>query len=115
MPFELTDVQRDIQKAAREFAEKEFDLDLALGLEREGRFPESIFKKACQLGFVGINYPEQYGGQSFGLLENILVAEAFCRKDSGMGISINLADKASEMILRHGNENQKRQFLIPVT
>jgi alkylation response protein AidB-like acyl-CoA dehydrogenase len=113
--FELTDTQKDIQKAAREFAEKEFDLDLALELEKEGRFPKSIFEKACQLGFVGINYPEQYGGQSFGIFENVLVTEEFCRKDSGIGISISLADIASGIILRYGDERQKKSFLMPVT
>jgi len=112
---ELTNIQRDIQKAAREFAEKEFDLDLALELERDGRFPKSIFEKACQLGFIGIDYPEEYGGQSFGLFENILVIEEFCRKDSGIGIALSLSDIASIIILKHGDESQKKNFLIPVT
>jgi alkylation response protein AidB-like acyl-CoA dehydrogenase len=115
MRFELTDTQRDIQKAAREFAEKEFDLDLALELEKEGKFPKSIFEKACHLGFIGIDYPEQYGGQSFGLFENVLVIEEFTRKDSGIGISLCLADIASSIILKHGDESQKKNFLIPVT
>jgi len=113
--FELTDIQKDIQKAAREFAEKEFDPDLALGLEKEERFPKSIFEKACQLGFIGIDYPEQYGGQSFSLFENVLVIEEFTRKDSGIGISLSLADIASSIILEHGDESQKKNFLIPVT
>ena len=115
MRFELTDIQKDIQKAAREFAEKEFDPDLALGLEKEERFPKSIFEKACQLGFIGIDYPEQYGGQSFSLFENVLVIEEFTRKDSGIGISLSLADIASSIILEHGDESQKKNFLIPVT
>ena len=115
MRFELTDTQRDIKKAVREFAEKEFNTDLALELEKEGRFPRSIFEKACQLGFIGIDYPEQYGGQSFGLFENVLVIEEFTRKDSGIGISLSLADIASSIIIKHGDESQKRRFLIPVT
>jgi alkylation response protein AidB-like acyl-CoA dehydrogenase len=113
--FELTHTQRDIQKAAREFAEKEFDLDLALELEKEGRFPKPIFEKACQLGFIGIDYPEQYGGQSFGLFENVLVVEEFTRKDSGIGISLSMADMGSSIILKHGDESQKMNFLVPVT
>jgi len=113
--FELTDTQKDIQKAAREFAEKEFDSDLALELEKEERFPKPIFEKACQLGFIGIDYPEQYGGQSFGLFENVLVIEEFTRKDSGIGISLSLADIGSSIILKHGDEGQKKKFLIPVT
>ncbi len=114
MRFELTETQRDIQKAARGFAEKEFDSDLALELEKEGRFPKSIFEKACGLGFIGIDYPEQYGGQSFGLFENVLVIEEFTRKDSGIGISLSLVDMASSIVLKHGDESQKKKLLIPV-
>ncbi len=115
MQFELTDTQWDIKKAAKEFAEKEFELDLALELEKEGRFPKSVFEKACQLGFIGIDYPEQYGGQSFGLFENILVIEEFTRKDSGIGIALSLADIGSSIIVKHGDESQKKKFLVPVT
>jgi len=112
--FELTDTQKDIQKAAREFAEKEFDPDLALELDGEGKFPRALFEKACRLGFVGIDYPEEYGGQSLGLFESVLVTEEFCKKDSGIGASISLADMASGIILRYGSEAQKKSLLIPV-
>lgn len=115
MRFELTDTQKDIQKAVREFAEKEFDLDLALELEKEGKFPRAIFEKACKLGFIGIDYPEEYGGQSFGLFENVLIIEEFARKDSGIGTSLSLADIGSSIIIKHADESQKRRFLIPVT
>ena len=52
MNFELSDEQKDIQKAAKWFAQGEFDPDLALELDQAGKFPESIWKKAAQLGFV---------------------------------------------------------------
>jgi alkylation response protein AidB-like acyl-CoA dehydrogenase len=112
---ELNEIQRDIQKAAKEFAEKEFDPSLAQELDRERRFPETIFERACRLGFVGINYPEIYGGQSLGLFENVLVTEEFCRRDSGIGIAISMADMASCVILRYGTEEQRKQFIPPVT
>lgn len=115
MQFELTDIQEDMQKAARKFAEKDFDSDLALELDREGKFPKSLFEKACQLGFVGIDYPEEFGGQALGMLDSVLVTEEFCKKDSGIGASIGLGDLASGMIIRHGSEGQKKSFLVPVT
>ena len=115
MQFELTDIQEDMQKAARKFAEKDFDSDLALELDREGKFPKSLFEKACQLGFVGIDYPEEFGGQALGLLDSVLVTEEFCKKDSGIGTSIGLGDLASGMMMRHGSEGQKKSYLVPVT
>jgi alkylation response protein AidB-like acyl-CoA dehydrogenase len=114
MEFGLTNTQRDIQKGARKFAEKEFDSKIGRDLDKDGKFPKSIFEKACRLGWVGIEYPEEYGGQSFGLFEKVLVIEEFCRRDSGIGISISLADMASGIILRHGDEQQKKRFLIPL-
>jgi len=115
MDFELSDEQRDIQRAAREFAEGEFDKDLAIELETKHEFPWTIFKKAAPLGFIGIHYPEEYGGQGLGILENGLIVEEFCRKDSGIGVALSLADFGSELILRFGTHEQRKKFLTPIT
>jgi alkylation response protein AidB-like acyl-CoA dehydrogenase len=115
MDFRLTKDQEAIQKAAREFAKGEFDKEIALEHERTHTFPRSIWKKACELGFLGIHFPEKYGGQDYGIFENALVVEEFCRQDSGIGIAVSLADFGSEIILRHGTEAQKEKYLIPLT
>ena len=114
MDFELSDEQKDVQKAAMEFAKGEFDPDLALELDRTGQFPESIWKKACQLGFIGIHYPEEFGGQGLGLFENLLVIEAFCKVESGIGSALSMVDQGSEVILRFGSKEQKQKFLPPL-
>jgi len=111
MDFRLSHEQEAIQKAAEEFAKGEFDKDVALEHEKSHTFPYEIWKKACELGFVGIHYPEEYGGQEYGVLENTLVVEAFCRQDSGLGIALSNADSSSEMILRHGSKEQKEKYL----
>ena len=111
MDFSLSEEQIDIQKAAREFAQGEFDPDETLDLDRNGHFPLRIWKRACRLGFIGMHFPNQYGGQGLGLLENILVVEAFCRRHSGVGMALGLSDFGSEIILRFGNEHQKRRYL----
>jgi alkylation response protein AidB-like acyl-CoA dehydrogenase len=114
MDFALTDEQKEIQKAAREFAEGEFDKEVALDHERKHAFPLEIWRKACQLGFVGLHFPEEFGGQGYGSFENVLVVEQFCRQDSGLGIAISLADFASEIIIRFGTEEQKKKYLLPL-
>ncbi len=111
MDFELTREQKEIQQAAREFAEGEFDRDLAIKHEREHSFPRSVWKKACQLGFLGIHFPEELGGQGLGVLENALIVEEFCRRDSGMGVALSLADFASDLVLHHGTQEQKKSIL----
>jgi alkylation response protein AidB-like acyl-CoA dehydrogenase len=115
MEFKLNKEQEAIQKAAREFAKGEFDKEIALEHERNHTFPSEIWKKACELGFVGIHYPENYGGQDYGIFENALVVEEFCRQDSGIGVALSLADFSSEIILRFGTDKQKERYLIPLT
>jgi len=111
MDFHLTREQQDIQRAAGEFAKGEFDPDAALQYDMDRQFPSDLLKKASELGFVGIHIPEEYGGQGLGLLENVLVVEAFCRHDSGIGIALALSDFGAELVLRQGSDAQKERFL----
>jgi alkylation response protein AidB-like acyl-CoA dehydrogenase len=115
MEFKFNKEQEAIQKAAQEFAKGEFDKEIALEHERNHTFPLEIWKKACELGFMGIHYPEKYGGQEYGVFENVLVVVEFCRQDSGIGVALSLADFSSEVILRFGNDQQKEKYLIPLT
>jgi alkylation response protein AidB-like acyl-CoA dehydrogenase len=115
MDFELTQEQKDIQKAAREFIQGEYDKEKILEWEQTHTYPREIWKKACKLGFIGIHFPEEYGGQGYGIMENILIVEEFCRKDSGVGVAVSLADFSSEVVLRFGTNEQKKKYLIPVT
>ncbi|WP_028324559.1 acyl-CoA dehydrogenase family protein [Desulfatirhabdium butyrativorans] len=114
MDFELTKSQIEIQKAARDFAKGEFDKELALELDQKHEFPTKIWKKAADLGFIGIHYPEKYSGQGLGVMENILVAEELCSRDSTIGSAVVLSSFASECILRFGSEELKSRFLPQV-
>jgi acyl-CoA dehydrogenase len=113
MDFDLTVEQRDIKKAAREFAEGEFT-DIAKECDREESFNFELLKKACELGFVGVFVGEEYGGGGYGYLENALVMEEFWRVDPGLGGAILCACFGAEMILLFGSEDQKRKYLTPV-
>jgi len=114
MDFGLSKEQKDIQKAARRFAKGEFDRELALELEERHEFPTEIWKKAADEGFIGLHYPEEYGGTGYGVIENTLVVEEFCRRDSGIGAALMLVDFASENVLKYGTHEQKERYLPPV-
>lgn len=114
MDFELDRSQKQIQKAVWEFTRGEFDKNLILDMEKESLFPEQIWKQAAELGFLGLHFDEECSGGGMGVLENILVAEAFCRKDSTCGLALMLSGFASEIILRFGTGEQKKTFLGPV-
>ncbi|MBN2031668.1 MAG: acyl-CoA/acyl-ACP dehydrogenase [Deltaproteobacteria bacterium] len=113
MDFNLTKEQRDIKKAARDFAEGEFP-EIAKECDREEKTDRSIMKKACKLGFVGVFIPEEYGGAGYGYLESALVMEEFWRVDPGLGSQIQSVCFGSEMILLFGTEEQKKKYLPPL-
>ncbi len=80
-------------------------------MEEKHEYPVKFWKKACDLGFVGIHFPEKYSGQGLGAMENILVAEELCRGDSTVGACLILADFASELVLHFGSEELKSKWL----
>lgn len=114
MEFELTKEQQDIQKAVRDFAKGEFDKDLAMELEQNHEFPKKIWKKAGNLGLIGIHFPEEYSGQGLGSLEDILVIEELCRCDSTIGSAVALSSFASELIMHYGSDEMKAKYLPKV-
>lgn len=114
MEFELDKSQKQIQKAVWDFTKGEFDKDLILELEKNNVFPEPIWKKAADLGFIGLHYDEKFSGGGMGMLENVLVAEAFCRRDSTCGAALMMAGFGGEIILRFGSTEQKETYLPPL-
>lgn len=111
MEFTLTKSQKEIQKAVLEFARGEFDKDFGLDCERDRTYPARLLEKACDLGFIGIHYPEDYLGAGLGLFEHCLVAETLCRRDSTLGLALTLTAYGAECILRFGTSEQKGRYL----
>jgi alkylation response protein AidB-like acyl-CoA dehydrogenase len=113
MDFELTNRQKQICRAAREFAEGEFP-EIAREYDRREEFPRDLWKKACELGFIGVFIKKEYGGLGLGFLEFAMVMEEFWRVDPGCG-NILLTAFGSEMIQLYGTEEQKKKYLPPLT
>jgi alkylation response protein AidB-like acyl-CoA dehydrogenase len=114
MEFELEKSQKEIQKAVREFAKGEFDKELAQEMDKTGEFPTRIWQNAADLGFIGIHFPEDFSGGGMGVLENTLIAEEFCKKDSTIGAAIMLSCFAADYVWRFGSDQQKESFLPDV-
>jgi len=114
MNFELSKEQKGIQKAIREFVKGEFKSDIIAELDEKHEYPVDIWKKAADLGFIGIHFPEECSGQGLGVFENIIVAEELCRGDSSVGACLILAGFASEIVMRCGNDDQKKEYLTKI-
>ncbi|MGD0231358.1 MAG: acyl-CoA dehydrogenase family protein [Syntrophorhabdales bacterium] len=111
--MELTAEQQDVRKAAREFAEGEFR-ERAKEFDEKEEFDSSIWKKACEYGFVGTFVKEDYGGAGLGYLEHSLIAEEFWRVDPGCGQAVLSCTFGAEMIQAFGTEDQKKTYLPPL-
>jgi len=112
--FELTEEQIGIVNAVKEFCAKEFKPELALELDRKEEFPLELYKQAARLGFTSLSFPEEYGGQGYGLLETCLVIEEMCRADSSLGVAISSGNFGSELLVVYGTKEQKEKYLPPI-
>ena len=110
MDFRLSKEQEDIKLAAREFAMGEFP-DRAQEFDREETFDLDIWRKACDLGFVGVFIDEEYGGAGYGFFEHSLISEEFWAVDPGIGQSLTSASFGAEILLLYGTEEQKQRVL----
>lgn len=113
MDFELSNEQKDIVNAAKEFALGEFP-DRAQEFDREETFDLSIWKRACELGFVGVNIKEEQGGAGLGIFECSLIMEEFWAVDAGMGSAVLGTAFGTEIIDLYGTEEQKKRYISPL-
>jgi len=108
--FELTPEQKDVKRAAREFAEGEL-MEVARELDEKEEFDEKLWKKAADLGFLGVFIDEKYGGAGLGYLDHSLICEEFSRIDCGIAHSITSSFFGSQLISLIGSEEQKLKYL----
>ncbi|HUU80382.1 MAG TPA: acyl-CoA dehydrogenase family protein [Acidobacteriota bacterium] len=113
MDFTLSKEQQDIIKAAREFALGEFP-ERAQEFDRNETFDLDIWRKACELGFVGVFIDEAYGGAGLGFFEHCLITEEFWAVDAGIANAVITTTFGSELLGMFGTEEQKKKYLPPL-
>ena len=114
MDFELSEEQQLIQATAREFAQAEI-APLAQQLDASGEFPSATIRKAAELGFMGIEVPEAYGGAGLDALSFCLIVEEIAAADAAHATIISVNNSLySNGILEFGTEAQKQAFVRPV-
>lgn len=103
-----------LRASIRRFAEEEL-APHADEWEEQGDFPDWVFKRAGELGFLGLTYSEEYGGQGADYFATIVFGEEIGRCNSGgvgMGLTVQ-TDMATPPINKFGTEKQKREYLAP--
>jgi alkylation response protein AidB-like acyl-CoA dehydrogenase len=111
MNFTLTDEQQMIKNAAAEFAAKEIAPNVR-EWDRDSHFPMEAFKKAGELGFLGVLVPEEYGGAGLGYIEYICVIEEIAKACPAVGLGVAAHNSlCTGHILQCGDEEQKKRYL----
>jgi citronellyl-CoA dehydrogenase len=104
-----------LRKTARDFVEREINPS-ADKWETEGAFDaHALFKKAGELGLLGIKYPEQYGGSALDYSFSIVVAEELgAAHSAGIPLALGVqTDMCTPALARHGSDELKERFLRP--
>ena len=112
--FPLTDEHKMIRDAARDFAQKEIS-PIAAEFDESGEFPHATIKKMGELGFMGIEVPEQYGGAEMDTLAYVLALEEICKVDASHGVIMSVNNSLyCHGIQKFGTEEQKKNFITPI-
>lgn len=111
MNFEKSENQKMIAQMVRDFAEKEIRPHL-MQWDEEQFFPRDLFRKAGELGLMGVLVPEEYGGSGLSYFEYISVIEEIAKVCGSVGLSVAAHNSlCTNHILEFGNEEQKKKYL----
>jgi alkylation response protein AidB-like acyl-CoA dehydrogenase len=112
--FPFTQEHEMIRQAARDFAQNEI-APIAAEFDETGDFPSETIKKMGEMGFMGVEVPEEYGGAGMDTLAYVLALEEICKADASHGTIMSVNNSLYAYgILVYGTEEQKRKFLPPV-
>ncbi len=103
-----------LRQSLRSFVEKEL-APHATEWDEAGDFPDWVFRRMGELGFLGLHYPVEYGGQGGDYFCEIVLAEEMARCESGsvaMAVEVH-TDMATPPIERFGTREQKEEYLAP--
>jgi alkylation response protein AidB-like acyl-CoA dehydrogenase len=113
MNFELTDIQREIQKMTRDFAAKELTPN-ARKWDEHHEWPEEAVKKLAELSLMGVAVPEQWGGAGLDAVSYALAMEEISRGCASTGVIMSVNNSLyCDPILKFGTDAQKEKWLKP--
>ncbi|WP_243343449.1 acyl-CoA dehydrogenase [Anaerococcus sp. AGMB09787] len=112
--YKLTEEQEEMREMFREFAQNEV-AGMAIEVDEEHKFPEENVAKMQELGFFGIPFAEEYGGNGQDTLTYILAVEELSKCCATTGVILSAhTSLGADCINKFGNEEQKEKYLTPL-
>lgn len=110
MNFQFSEEQLTIQRLARDFAEAEL-APIAAELDKTSRFPNEVIAKMAEIGFMGVNVPEAYGGAELDAVCKVLIISELAQKCASTAEVLSVHTVASDILNKFGTEAQKQKYL----
>ena len=114
MLFQTTRGQEALRAQIRQFAEEEIRPQAFL-MDQNNEFPEEAIRKLGERGWMGLPYPDEYGGAGLDVMSYAIAVEELARVDGGAGVILSAhVSLGSWPIFAFGTEEQKRKYLVPL-
>ena len=114
MLFQTTKGQEALRAQIRQFAEEEIRPQAFL-MDQNNEFPEEAIRKLGERGWMGLPYPDEYGGAGLDVMSYAIAVEELARVDGGAGVILSAhVSLGSWPIFAFGTEEQKRKYLVPL-
>jgi alkylation response protein AidB-like acyl-CoA dehydrogenase len=114
MDFRLSDHQELLRRSVREFAETEIRPHI-LEWDNAQHFPIELVPKLADLGLMGVQFPEQYGGAGMSAIDYCICIEELARVDPSVSLSVAAHNGlCASHIFRFGSDAQKEKYLVPL-
>jgi hypothetical protein len=115
MDLHLTDNQLEIQKLARDFARNRIAPEV-MKYDESQEFPHEIARELGDMGFMGIMFPEEYGGSAFTAMEYVIIVEEISKVDPSLGLTVAAHNGlCTNHIYMFANEELKKKYLPDLT
>ena len=114
MDFALTEEQQLLRRSVREFAETEIRPHVMVWDEAQ-HFPTELLPKLAELGLMGIQFPEDYGGAGMSAVDYCICIEEIARVDPSVALSVAAHNGlGAAHIAMFANDAQKTKYLAPL-
>src|SRR5689334_18482049 len=114
MDVRLSDDQELLRRSIREFAERELRPHV-MEWDEAQQFPRPLLSKFAELGLMGIQFPEEYGGAAMSSVDYCICIEELARVDPSVCLSVAAHNGlGAAHIAMFGTEEQKRTYLVPL-
>ena len=112
--FDLSEEQELIRQTAREFANREL-VPMAEKRDAEEIFPEPELNKLAELGLMGVNVPEEYGGAEAGVVAYSLAITELARACPSTTVAVAVTNMVAEVICQYGSPEQREKYVNAIT